>query len=210
MVNLIRQISDWAARHPPPVTPETGRILQKVPAPTWDRRPSGTAHYGATGDISLACGRSIGRKALSLADSRAARRFEKIAWSTMLRHHPLRLVRLFVLILTTTIPLAACAYRVLSVEEVDKLIRDEVPAGSDKQRIKEFIDGLKFDSLRIDREEFHDATRQALGNRDPQKVAELGDGIAEFTGVVIYDTEGSFLNYNNIVIQFYVDKGGDE
>ena len=37
---------------------------------------------------------------------------------------------------------------------------------------------------------------------------ELGDRIAEFSGAVIYDAQSSLLNYNNIVIQFYIDRDG--
>src|SRR5262249_42902610 len=119
-----------------------------------------------------------------------------------------RLIRHSSMVLTLGTAMSACAPRVVSVEEVDKMIRDEVPIGSDRQTVKGFIDNLKVDSLQIGREEFHQADRQALGNRDPQKVAELGDRIAEFTGAVIYDAQSRFLNYNHIVIQFYLDRGG--
>jgi hypothetical protein len=84
------------------------------------------------------------------------------------------------------ITLTSCVRRVVSVEEVDKMIKDQVPIGSDKQKVKAFIDNLKVDSLRIGHDDFHEATPRALGNRDPEKIAELGDRISEFTGVVIY------------------------
>jgi len=36
--------------------------------------------------------------------------------------------------------------RVVSVEDVGKTIRDQVPIGSDRQQVKAFIDNLKVDS----------------------------------------------------------------
>src|SRR5262249_1221030 len=119
-------------------------------------------------------------------------------------------VREFValVLILATITTAGCVRRVTSVEQVDKTIKDQVPVGSDKQTVKAFLDNLKVDSLRIGRDEFHQARRQALGNRDPEKVAELGDRIVEFTGATIYNAQSGFLNYNHIVIQFYIDRDG--
>src|SRR2546422_10999702 len=102
-----------------------------------------------------------------------------------------------------------CVRHVVSVAEVEKLVKDQAPVGSDKQQVRAFIDNLKVDSLRIGRDEFHTADRQALGNRDPEKIAELGDRIAEFTGAVIFKAQSDGLvTSDNIVIQFYIDKDG--
>ena len=107
------------------------------------------------------------------------------------------------------IVLAGCIRRVVSVEQVEAMIKDQAPIGSDKQQVRAFIDNLKVDSLRIGRDEFHPADRQALGNRDHEKVAELGDRIAEFTGAVIFKAQSDgVLTFDNIVIQFYIDKDG--
>jgi hypothetical protein len=89
------------------------------------------------------------------------------------------------------------------------MIKDEVPIGSDKQKVKAFIDNLKVDSLKISYDDFHEANPRALGNRDPEKIAELGDRIAEFAGVVMFHAQSDgFLTFDNIVIQFYVDRAG--
>jgi hypothetical protein len=89
------------------------------------------------------------------------------------------------------------------------MIEEQVPVGSNKDQVKAFIENLKVDSLRIGRDDFRKADAQVLGNRDPEKIAELGDRIAEFAGVVIYHarTDG-FLTFDNIVIQFYLDRNG--
>jgi hypothetical protein len=90
-------------------------------------------------------------------------------------------------LILASITLTCCGRRAVSVAEVEKMIKDQVPIGSDKQQVKAFIENLKVDSLRIGRGDFHKADPRALGNRDPEKIAELGDRIAEFTGAVIYD-----------------------
>src|SRR5262249_40574909 len=113
-------------------------------------------------------------------------------------------------IVLLTIVLEGCMRRVVSVQELDQRIQDEVPIGSEKQRVKEFIDNLKVDALQIGRDsEFHKATPKALGNRDPEKVAELGDRIAEFIGAIIIQAESDGISrFKDIVIQFYIDKDG--
>jgi len=88
------------------------------------------------------------------------------------------------------------------------MIRDQVPIGSDRKQVKAFIDDLNFGSLRIGRSDFHEATPDTLGNRDPEKVAELRDKIKEFTGAVVFDAENGFLYQNNLIIQFYLDEAG--
>lgn len=99
-----------------------------------------------------------------------------------------------------------CVSRFVSVEQVDKLIRDQLPTGSNRQQVKNFIENLKFGSLKIGRDRFYEATPQTLVNRDPEKVAELGTRIKEFTGVVVFDAESGFLYHNNLVMQFYLDE----
>lgn len=117
-------------------------------------------------------------------------------------------VGVLVLILMAT-TLTGCVRRAVSIEQVEKMVKDQVPVGSDKQQVKAFIDNLKVGSLKIIREtEFHQATKRALGNRDPEKVAELGDRIAEFISAVISDSQSGFLYHDDIAIQFYIDKDG--
>ncbi|MFL6276501.1 MAG: hypothetical protein ACJ74G_15025 [Blastocatellia bacterium] len=113
-------------------------------------------------------------------------------------------------LLLAAIALTGCMRRYVSVEDIDKMIQEQVPVGSDKQQVKAFIDNLKVGSLEIYRDkEFHRATPDALGNSDPEKVAALGDRIAEFTGCYISETESDgFITSNGIGITFYIDKDG--
>jgi hypothetical protein len=124
---------------------------------------------------------------------------------------PSRRGRLIALVLlSAAIALTGCMRRYVSVEDIDKMIKEQVPIGSDKQQVKAFIDNLKVGSLEIGRDkEFHKATPQTLGNRDPEKVAELGDRIAEFIGAYISKTDSDgILTFNGIAICFYIDKDG--
>ena len=113
-------------------------------------------------------------------------------------------------ILIAGVTLAGCVRYAVSVEEVDKMVKDQLPIGSDKHQVRAFIDNLKVGSLEIGRDaEFHEATKRALGNRDPEKIAELRDRIAEFTGAVIFKARSDgILTFDDIVIQFYMDKNG--
>jgi hypothetical protein len=114
------------------------------------------------------------------------------------------------LLVVAAIMLTGCMRRTISVEQVDRMIKEQVPIGSDKQQVKAFIDNLKIGSLEIYRDkEFHRATPDALGNSDPEKVAALGDRIAEFTGCYISKTESDgFITFRGISITFYIDKDG--
>lgn len=90
------------------------------------------------------------------------------------------------------------------------MIKGQVPIGSDKQQVKAFIDTFQIGTLTIIRDkEFHEATRQSLGNHDEKKVAALGSRIAEYTGAVILSAyKYDFVTYDDIVITFYIDKDG--
>src|SRR5581483_1095889 len=118
--------------------------------------------------------------------------------------------RLILLVLfLTAILLMACKHRVVSVEQVDKMIKEQVPIGSDQQQVRAFIDSLKIDSLKIDRFDMHKATPEAcMGHDDQKKVAELGDRIAMYTGAFIRHSQTDMLSSDNITIIFYLDKGG--
>src|SRR4030095_8733487 len=132
-------------------------------------------------------------------------------WDNLLMFHPLQYCRFelgtLVLILAT-ITLFGCVRRIVSVKQVDTMIREQVPVGSDKQKVKAFMENLKVGSLRIMSSDFHKATPQTLGSRDPEKIAELGHRIKEFTGAVIFGAQTGFLYHDNLVIQFYIGEDG--
>lgn len=105
--------------------------------------------------------------------------------------------------------ITGCSHRVISVKDVDAMIRSQIPIGSDKQKVKKFIDELQVDSLRIGRDEFHKADPYSLGNFDLEKTDRLGDRIYEFIGAVIYNSRSDgVFTFDNIAICFYIDKQG--
>ena len=114
------------------------------------------------------------------------------------------------LLILAAVTLTGCMRRYVSIEQLDKMIQEQVPVGSDKQQVKAFIDNLKVDSREILRDKgFHQVPSMGLGSEDAEKVAELGDRIAEYTGVVILKAESDgILTFNNIAIRFYIDKDG--
>lgn len=106
--------------------------------------------------------------------------------------------------------LSGCMRRYTSVEEIDKMIKEQVPIGSDKQQVKNFIDTFNVGSLEIGRDkEFHQADRLSLGSSYTGKVAELGDSIAEFIGAYISKAESDgIMTSNGIAVSFYMGRDG--
>ena len=127
--------------------------------------------------------------------------------------YPFQFVRLGAIALILTfgvISLLGCVRCVISVEEVDKIINDQLPIGSNKQEVKDFIDNLNFDSLRIVRGDFYKANKRKppVGFWNPEKLAELWDRVEELISVRIIDAKTSFLNRNDIFIEFAIDRQG--
>jgi len=112
------------------------------------------------------------------------------------------------LLIVAVVLLSACLRRVVSVAEVDKMVKDQLPIGSGQQQVRAFIDNLKIDSLKIERDEMHKYDRGGFGNLDPEKTAELGDRIAMYTGAFIKDARSGFLTHDDIQMIFYFDKDG--
>jgi hypothetical protein len=107
------------------------------------------------------------------------------------------------------ITLSGCKRRIVSVEEIDKMIKEQAPVGCDKQQVKTFIDNLKVDSLKIGRDEdFHAARREAFEGTDPDKLAKWGDKIAMYIGAVIYHSQTDPISSDDIIIRFFLDKDG--
>lgn len=119
-----------------------------------------------------------------------------------------RLVALVLIFAVTT--LSGCMRRHTSVEEIDKMIKEQVPIGSDKQQVKSFLDNFKVGSLEIGRDkEFHQADRRSLGTAYTGKVAELGNTIAESIGAYISKPESDgIITFNGIAICFYIGRDG--
>ena len=110
----------------------------------------------------------------------------------------------------TAMTLVGCQHRVISVEDVEKMIKEQVPVGSDQQQVKAFINNLKIGSLEIIRDNnLHEAIPGSLtGHDDQKKIAELGDRIAMYTGAVILGSKTDILSSDHITIIFYLNKEG--
>jgi len=115
-----------------------------------------------------------------------------------------------VALMIVVIALGGCVRRVVSVEDLEKMINDQVPIGSDKQQVKAFIDDRKIDSLRISRGDFvkTDKNMRPVGFWDEEKLAALWDRIEELISARIVDAESGFLNHNDIFIEFAIDNNG--
>ena len=101
---------------------------------------------------------------------------------------------------------SGCVRRVVSVDQMDKMIQEKVPIGSDKQKVKDFIDNLKVDSLSITRGEFYKTKHRPSGTWDEEKIAELWDRVEELISARIIDAESGFLNRNDIFIEFAIGR----
>lgn len=113
-------------------------------------------------------------------------------------------------LIVVVIALAGCVRHVVSVEDVEKRINDQVPIGSNKQQVRAFIDSLKIDSLRIWRGDFGraDKNMRPVGFWDEEKLAALWDSVEELISARIFDAESGFLNHNDIFIEFAIDNNG--
>jgi len=108
------------------------------------------------------------------------------------------------------IMLTGCMRRYVSVEEVDKMIKAQLPTGSDKQQVKAFIDNLQVGSRKIVRDtEFTKVDWRFVGTEGADKIAVLGSRVTEYIGAVILKAQSDgFITSDEIVIVFYMDKDG--
>jgi hypothetical protein len=106
---------------------------------------------------------------------------------------------------------AACVRRVVSDEEVDKMIRAQVPIGSNKQQVKTFIDNLKVDSCKVYRGDFYKPRAKPIGLWEPDsdKLDALWPRVAELVSARVFDVERSFFGSSkDILIAFAIDAEG--
>jgi hypothetical protein len=76
---------------------------------------------------------------------------------------------------------AGCkAKRVVTVEQVDEIVRNHVHIGSSKQEVATFCESLKIDDLKVTHSGPFSSDLGA-GDLDPEKVASLGSKFKEFT-----------------------------
>ena len=100
------------------------------------------------------------------------------------------------------------AERIITVEQVDKIVSSHVHVGSSKEEVLGFVDSLRIDSLRIIRgERFWDA--EFIYDFDTQRTDRLGDRLKQFYGAVIEDVAPSTETFQvNIMMRFYFDEDG--
>jgi hypothetical protein len=100
------------------------------------------------------------------------------------------------------------AKRVVTVEQVDEMIKSQIHVGSSKAEIASFIDSLRIDSLRvIHSDRFYGSDHD--GDLDPEKVAALGDRFSEFYDAAIEDIAPSTSTFMvRIRMRFYFGEDG--
>ena len=90
--------------------------------------------------------------------------------------------------------MSACGRRVVSVQEVDRMVRAQTPIGSDREKVDSFIADLKVDSLKITRASLQKAEPPILDYArtpsDRAKLEELDGRIAELGSVAIVGKRG--------------------
>ena len=102
------------------------------------------------------------------------------------------------------------AKRVVTVEQVDEMIKNHLHVGSNKAEVVAFIDSLKIDSLRvIHSDSFLGLEHLRWDTFDEQKVAVLGDRLKEFYEAGVEDTAPSTTTFMiRIRMRFYFDQNG--
>ena len=95
------------------------------------------------------------------------------------------------------------AKRIVTVEQVDAMIKNQLHVGSSKAEVVAFMDSLKIDSLRvIHSDRFYGSDHD--GDLDPEKVAALGDRFSEFYDAAIEDIAPSTSTFMvRIRMRFY-------
>ena len=93
----------------------------------------------------------------------------------------------------------------VTVKEVDKRIRSEIPIGSSLSRVMAFVDSLKFDSVKIVHSEYLPILPDDSLELIPSEVEAAAEGHVIAT---LVNVERDDLAAYNIDIYFYFGKGG--
>lgn len=102
------------------------------------------------------------------------------------------------------------AKRIVTVEQVNKIVSSRVPIGSSKEEVAAFIKSLSIDSLRVVHDEdFGAVERLRYDNFDEEKKNALGDKVKEFYDAAILDIAPSSVTFEGaIIVRFYFDANG--
>jgi hypothetical protein len=99
--------------------------------------------------------------------------------------------------------------RIVTVEQVDEMIRKQVQAGSSKAEVVAFLDSLRIDSFEITHSDrFYGP--EYLGNFDDEKADPLRSRLKEFCDAAVHDiapSSGTFTVF--IHMRFYFDEKGN-
>jgi hypothetical protein len=114
------------------------------------------------------------------------------------------------LVLSLAVITGCSAKRIVTVEQVTKMIDAQLHSGSSKQDVVAFFGALKIDSLRVVHTDvFHDAEELRFDNFDDEKKIALGDRLKEYYGALIRDVTPSTETFETcIAMRFYFDKDG--
>jgi hypothetical protein len=114
------------------------------------------------------------------------------------------------LILSFVMVTGCSAKRIVTVEQVNKIISAQLHAGSSKEEVLAFFDSLRIDSLRVIHSDvFYGVEHLRWDNFDDEKKIALGDKLKEYYGALIRDVAPSTETFEVcIAMRFYFDKDG--
>lgn len=120
--------------------------------------------------------------------------------------NPQMAIYLFAFLVTLT---GCAAKRVITVEEVNKMVSSRLSIGSTKEEVAQFIESLRIDSLRVTHGDFQGVDRLRWDNFDDIKRDALGDKLHEFYDAAIRDIAPSSGTFEGIIkMRFYFDQNG--
>jgi hypothetical protein len=114
---------------------------------------------------------------------------------------------LFILLV---ILIGCSAKRIVTVEQLNQMVKTHLPIGSSKEQVTAFIESLSIDSLRVNHNDFfRDGARLRYDDFDDEKKNALGDRLKEYYDAAIRDIAPSTGTFEaNIKMRFYFDENG--
>ena len=96
----------------------------------------------------------------------------------------------------------------VTVEQVDQMIRRQIHVGSSKPEVAAFVDSLRIDSLEITHSDrFYGS--EYLGNFDYEKTDPLRAVLTDFYDAAVHDIAPSSSTFTVFIhMRFYFDKNG--
>ena len=114
------------------------------------------------------------------------------------------------LLISLVMVTGCAAKRIVTVEQVNKIVSGHLPIGSSREEVAAFIESLRIESLRIVHDEdFGDVTRLRWDNFDEEKKNALGDKVKQVYDAAIRDIAPSSVTFEGVIrMRFYFDGNG--